>query len=44
MIIEELMLDVMYTVPGQKKIRECVITRDVVESKEKPITVMEKAG
>jgi ATP-dependent Clp protease ATP-binding subunit ClpX len=44
MIIEELMLDVMYTVPGQKKIRECVITREVVESKEKPITVMEKAG
>jgi ATP-dependent Clp protease ATP-binding subunit ClpX len=44
MIIEDLMLDVMYTVPGQKKIRECVITRDVVESKEKPITVMEKAG
>ena len=38
------MLDVMYTVPGQKKIRECVITREVVESKEKPITVMEKAG
>ncbi len=44
MIIEELMLDVMYTVPGQKKVRECVITREVVESKEKPITVMEKAG
>ncbi len=44
MIIEDLMLDVMYTVPGQKKVRECVITREVVESKEKPITVMEKAG
>jgi ATP-dependent Clp protease ATP-binding subunit ClpX len=44
MIIEDLMLDVMYSVPGQKKVRECVITREVVESKEKPITVMEKAG
>jgi ATP-dependent Clp protease ATP-binding subunit ClpX len=44
MIIEDLMLDLMYTLPGQKKIRECVITREVVESKEKPITVMEKAG
>jgi ATP-dependent Clp protease ATP-binding subunit ClpX len=44
MIIEEIMLDLMYTLPGQKKIRECVITREVVESKEKPITVMEKAG
>jgi ATP-dependent Clp protease ATP-binding subunit ClpX len=44
MIIEDLMLDLMYTIPGQKKIRECVITRDVVESKAKPITLMEKAG
>jgi ATP-dependent Clp protease ATP-binding subunit ClpX len=44
MIIEDLMLDMMYTLPGQKKIRECVITRDVVESREKPITLMEKAG
>jgi len=38
------MLDLMYTLPGQKKIRECVITREVVESKKEPITVMEKAG
>jgi ATP-dependent Clp protease ATP-binding subunit ClpX len=44
MIIEDLMLELMYTVPGQKRIRECVITREVVESKEKPITLMEKAG
>ncbi|HWB18139.1 MAG TPA: ATP-dependent Clp protease ATP-binding subunit ClpX [Vicinamibacterales bacterium] len=44
MIIEDMMLDLMYTLPGQKKIRECVITREVVESKEKPITVIEKAG
>ena len=44
MIIESLMLDIMYTLPGQKKIRECVITREVVLSNEEPITVMEKAG
>ena len=44
MIIEDLMLDIMYTLPGQKKIRECVITREVVLSKEDPITVIEKAG
>jgi ATP-dependent Clp protease ATP-binding subunit ClpX len=44
MIIEDIMLDLMFTLPGQKKIRECVITREVVESKEKPITVIEKAG
>jgi ATP-dependent Clp protease ATP-binding subunit ClpX len=44
MIIEDLMLDLMFTLPGQKKVRECVITREVVESKGKPITLMEKAG
>jgi len=44
MIIEDLMLELMYTLPGQKKIRECVVTREVVEAKQQPITVMEKAG
>jgi ATP-dependent Clp protease ATP-binding subunit ClpX len=44
MIIEDLMLDLMYSIPGQKKVRECVVTREVVESRAKPITVMEKAG
>jgi ATP-dependent Clp protease ATP-binding subunit ClpX len=44
MIIEDLMLDLMYTLPSQKKIRECVVTREVVQAKEKPITLIEKAG
>ena len=44
MIIEELMLDIMYSLPGQKKIRECTITRDVVLAKDKPTTLFEKAG
>ena len=44
MIIEDLMLEMMYTLPTQKKVRECVITREVVESKEQPITLIEKAG
>jgi len=44
MIIEDIMLDLMYTLPGTKKVREIVVTREVVESKEKPITLIEKAG
>ena len=44
MIIEDLMLEMMYTLPNQKKVRECVVTREVVESKEQPITLIEKAG
>jgi ATP-dependent Clp protease ATP-binding subunit ClpX len=44
MIIEDLMLELMYSLPGQKKVRECVITREVVELKAQPMTVIEKAG
>jgi ATP-dependent Clp protease ATP-binding subunit ClpX len=44
MIIEDLMLDLMYTLPGQTKIKECVITRETVLTKDKPITLVEKAG
>jgi ATP-dependent protease Clp ATPase subunit len=34
----------MYNIPGQKKMRECLITRELVENKDKPIPLMEKAG
>src|SRR6202008_2471878 len=44
MIIEDLMLDLMYQVPNQKKVREVTITRDVVVAKDKPIALIEKAG
>ena len=44
MIIEDLMLDLMYTLPGQTKVKECVITREAVLTKDKPITLVEKAG
>ena len=44
MIIEDLMLDLMYTLPSQKKIREVVISREVVEHKAQPMMLMEKAG
>ena len=44
MIIEELMLDLMYSLPNQKKLRECVITREVVEAKDKLQSLLEKAG
>src|SRR5688500_13138347 len=44
MIIEDLMLDLMYSVPGQKKVREVVVTREVVEAKDKSFTLIEKAG
>ena len=44
MIIEELMLDLMYQVPNQNKVREVMITREVVLAKDKPIALIEKAG
>ena len=44
MIIEDLMLDLMYNLPSMKKVRECVVTREVVLDREKPVTLIEKAG
>jgi ATP-dependent Clp protease ATP-binding subunit ClpX len=45
MILEELMLDLMYHVPGNKKVREFVITEHMVRSREITMPVLlEKAG
>jgi ATP-dependent Clp protease ATP-binding subunit ClpX len=44
MIIEDLMLELMYNLPSMKKVRECVVTREVVLDREKPAMVIEKAG
>src|SRR5204863_9563365 len=43
-IIEELMLEIMYTIPSQSAISECVITREVVDNRSQPITLYKKAG
>jgi len=43
-IIEDLMLDVMYQIPSDDDIEECVITRDVVKHRTNPITILRKAG
>jgi ATP-dependent protease Clp ATPase subunit len=44
MIIEESILDVMYSLPHQKKLRECVITRKIVEANDQRLSLLEKAG
>ena len=46
MILEEIMLDLMYHVPGNKKVKELIITDSMVRSREinLPAVVLEKAG
>jgi ATP-dependent Clp protease ATP-binding subunit ClpX len=45
MILEEIMLDLMYQLPSQKKAREFELTREMVEKRDVTInSVMEKAG
>ncbi|HYA31236.1 MAG TPA: ATP-dependent Clp protease ATP-binding subunit ClpX, partial [Thermodesulfovibrionales bacterium] len=41
-ILEEIMLDVMYEIPSQKAIKECLINEDTVQKRERPILVYEK--
>ena len=43
-ILEDLMLDIMYQLPSLTNIAECVISREVVENKVDPLTVLQKAG
>ena len=45
MILEDLMLDVMYHVPGNKKIKELLVTEEMVQNRDVQIPVLlEKAG
>jgi ATP-dependent Clp protease ATP-binding subunit ClpX len=43
-ILEDLMLDVMYQLPSQKKVKEFVITREMVDNKDIVFALLEKAG
>lgn len=43
-ILEDLMLDIMYQLPSLQNISDCVISKEVVESKVDPLTVLQKAG
>src|SRR6201989_604772 len=44
MILEELMLDLMYHLPSNKKIRDLEITKDMVERRDLSLCLLEKAG
>src|ERR1700738_239145 len=44
MILEELMLDLMYHLPSQKKVKEFEVTREMVEKRAVSLAMMEKAG
>ena len=44
MILEELMLDLMYHLPGNKKIKEFEVTAAMVLNRRAPIELLEKAG
>jgi ATP-dependent Clp protease ATP-binding subunit ClpX len=44
MILEELMLDLMFHLPSQKKLKEFEVTREMVEKRTTSLAMMEKAG
>ena len=41
-ILEQRMLDIMYTIPTLNEVKECIINRDVIQKKADPIFVFEK--
>ena len=44
MILEELMLDLMYILPSNKKVREFLVTKEMVLSQKINLALLEKAG
>jgi ATP-dependent Clp protease ATP-binding subunit ClpX len=44
MILEDLMLDLMYHLPSQRKSRDFLVTPEMVEDQEISIKLLEKAG
>jgi ATP-dependent Clp protease ATP-binding subunit ClpX len=44
MILEELMLDLMYHLPSQKRLKEFEVSAEMVEKRDVSIAMMEKAG
>lgn len=41
-ILEGVMLDVMYEIPSDKGVKECLIKEETIEKKEKPVLIYEK--
>ena len=41
-ILEQRMLDIMYTIPTLDDVKECIVNRDVIQKKAEPILVFEK--
>lgn len=40
-ILEEIMIDIMYKLPGKQNITKCVVTADVINKKDKPVYISE---
>ncbi len=43
-ITESIMLNIMFELPSQSNIKQCLVTEQVIEGKEEPILVFEKAS
>lgn len=41
-ILEDVMLDIMYEIPSLKGVRECIISEEVINNKERPLLLYEK--
>lgn len=43
-VLEDIMLDLMFEIPSQSTIRECIVSEDVILQKSEPILLYEKAS
>jgi ATP-dependent Clp protease ATP-binding subunit ClpX len=40
-ILEDVMLEIMYDIPSQENVKECVVGEDVISKREKPVILYE---
>jgi len=43
-ILEDVMLDLMYEIPSQSNVKECLITEEVITKREKPLLIYEESA
>ena len=41
-ILEDIMLDIMYEIPSLKGVKECIISEEAINNREKPLLLYEK--
>ncbi|MCC6866661.1 MAG: ATP-dependent Clp protease ATP-binding subunit ClpX [Ignavibacteria bacterium] len=43
-ILEEIMIEIMYKIPGKENVSRCIVTKDVINKKDQPVYIQESGS